>query len=75
MLGSEYGLESLGMQLQLGLRLFGDMGRVVVGQETDPGFWRISGVDPVQESDEVSAVMGVAHGLDDAASVEVQVGQ
>src|SRR5260370_21403331 len=57
------------MQLQVALRLFRDMGRVVIEQQTNLGLWWIAGVELVQELDEVSAVVSIAHGLDDMASV------
>ena len=75
MFGREHELESLRMQTQPSSCLFGNVRRVVVEQEANPGLRRIALIQFVQQGDEVHAGVVIADDLGDAACVEIKARQ
>ena len=64
--------ESIGVKTEPCLCLFGNVGRVVIEQETNPGLRRVALVQFSQQGDEVRAGVVVADDLSNAARVEIK---
>ena len=67
--------ESVRVKTEPSLRLFGNVRRVIVEQETNPGLRPIAFVQFAKQSDEVCAGAVVADDLSDAARVEIKARQ
>src|SRR5450755_3175552 len=74
-LGGEDKLKSLRMKTEPSSRLFGNVCRVVVEQEANPGLRGIAFVKLAQQCDEIHTGVVIADDLRDSASVEVETSQ
>lgn len=68
-------LESVGTSGQVDPGFLGDIGRMVVQNDPDPGMGRIAGVQVLEKGDEFLAPMPLLYPGDDMAGGEIQGGQ
>jgi hypothetical protein len=65
-------LEAIGARGQIGPRLLGDMGRMVVEDDSDDGLFGVVGIEVLEQEDELTTAVASFDSGDDVPGVQVQ---